>query len=611
MRKLPGRQRPHPVIPAAGGCNRRLVLKALALGGAGLHLGPWPDVAAATTATAATKGSGSSPAELTGTDFDLVIGAEPLNLTGRPRTGILVNGSLPAPLLRWREGDTVTLRVRNTLDEPTSIHWHGVILPAAMDGVPGLSFAGIAPGDTYVYRFQVRQSGTYWYHSHSRMQEQQGLYGPIVIEPREPAPATADRDHVIVLSDWTDTDPHHVLALLRKESDYYNFNQRTVGDFLRDVQRDGLRATLAERRMWADMRMNPTDLSDVSAAGYAYLLNGRTAAGNWTGLCKPGERVRLRFINAAAMTIFDVRIPGLAMTVVAADGQPVEPVVVDEFRIGNAETYDVIVEPGGAGAYTVFAETADRTGFARGTLTADPVALPAAAVPPLATRPVLTMADMGHGPAPGAVPDAAGAGAHAHHAGHAVGAGPAVAITHAPTEYGPGVDMRVDRPSAALDDPGVGLRNNGRRVLTYADLRSTFADPDGREPSRTIELHLTGHMERYMWSFNGVKFSAAGLIPLEYGERVRFLIVNDTMMEHPVHLHGMWSDLEAEDGRFQVRKHTIRVRPGQVLRYRVSADALGRWAYHCHLAFHMDAGMFRVVSVDVPGASAIGEHPDG
>lgn len=599
MRKPTGRQRPPSIIPAVAGCDRRLILKALALGGAGLRFGAWP-------VPAAGQATPPSLPELSGTDFDLVISEDPLNITGRPRTGILVNGSLPAPLLRWREGDTVTLRVRNATDEPTSIHWHGVILPAAMDGVPGLSFAGIEPGETFTYRFPVHQSGTYWYHSHSRMQEQRGLYGPIVIEPRGVEPVVADRDYVVVLSDWTDTDPHHVLALLRKESDYFNFHQRTVGDFLRDVERDGFAPTMAERRMWADMRMNPTDLSDVSAEGYSYLMNGRTAAGNWTGLFRPGERVRLRFINAAAMTLFDVRIPGLPMTVVAADGQPVEPVAVDEFRIGNAETFDVIVAPATATAFTLFAQTVDRTGFVRGTLTADPVAMPAAAVPAPDPRPILTMADMGHGP----VAATAGHDEHAHHQGHGA-ADPAIAITHAPTEYGPGVDMRADHPSPALDDPGVGLRGNGRRVLTYADLRSHFPDPDGREPSRTIELHLTGHMDRYMWSFNGVKFSAAGLIQLEYGERVRFLIVNDTMMEHPVHLHGMWSDLESEDGRFQVRKHTVRVRPGQVLRYRVSADALGRWAYHCHLAFHMDTGMFRVVQVDVPGTAPDGGHQHG
>lgn len=598
MRKPPGRPRPRSIIPAAAGCDRRRVLKALALGGAGLRLGGWHLPAAATPAA-------RYPGELSGTDFELVISRDALNITGRPRTGILVNGSLPAPLLRWREGDTVTLRVRNVTDETTSIHWHGMILPAAMDGVPGLSFAGIAPGETFTYRFPVQQSGTYWYHSHSRMQEQLGLYGPIVIEPRHPDPVAADRDYVVVLSDWTDADPHHVLALLRKESDYYNFKQRTVGDFLDDVQRDGLGPTMAERRMWAEMLMNPTDLADVSAATYTFLMNGRNPGGNWTGLFQPGERVRLRFVNAAAMTLFDVRIPGLGMTVVAADGQPVEPVTVDEFRIGNAETYDVIVSPPAAGAYTIFAQTVDRSGFARGTLTSDPVARPAAAVPAPDPRPVLTMADMGHAP----MAAATGHEAHAGHQGHGA-AGPAIAITHAPAEYGPAVDMRADNPSHALDDPGVGLRGNGRRVLTYADLRSTFADPDGREPTRTVELHLTGHMDRYIWSFNGVKFSAAGHVRLEYGERVRFLIVNDTMMEHPVHLHGMWSDLESEDGRFQVRKHTIRVRPGQVLAYRVSADALGRWAYHCHLAFHMDAGMFRVVSVDVPGA-ADGGHEHG
>lgn len=568
-------------MQSAPDAGRRRFVQGVVLGATALAAGWRPARAAGPAAV------------LTGTDFDLRIGAVPVNITGRERQAIVVNGSLPAPTLRWREGDTVTLRVTNTLDETTSIHWHGILVPAGMDGVPGLSFPGIGPGETFVYRFPVVQSGTYWYHSHSGLQEQLGLYGALVIEPREPDPVAADREHVIMLSDWTDEQPHRVLAHLKKQPDYYNFRQRTVGDFFRDVRRDGFRATVADRVLWGGMLMNPTDLADVSGYTYTYLMNGEAPAGNWTALFRPGERVRLRFINAAAMTLFDVRIPGLQMTVVAADGQPVRPVTVDEFRIGNAESYDVLVTPVDDRAYTIFAQSMDRTGFARGTLAPRPGL--AADVPATDARVLLTMADMGHG----------ADGAHAGHAMPAGGGAPAP-VQHAPTEFGPGVDMRATNPSPRLDDPGVGLRDNGRRVLTYADLASVQPDPDGREPARTIELHLTGNMERYTWSFNGQKMSEAGPIRLRLGERVRFLLVNDTMMDHPIHLHGMWSDLEDEEGRYKVRKHTLVVKAGHQLSYRVTADAPGAWAYHCHLALHMDTGMFRTVIVS--DAAAAPEH---
>jgi CopA family copper-resistance protein len=473
-----------------------------------------------------------------------------------------------------------------------------------MDGVPGLSFPGIAPGETFSYRFPVKQNGTYWYHSHSGMQEQLGLYGALVIEPREAESVVADRDHVVILSDWTDENPYRVFSNLKKQPDYYNFHQRTVADFFRDVRRSGLGATLADRRLWADMRMNPADLADVSGYAYTYLMNGEAPAGNWTGLFRPGERVRLRFINAGMMTMFDVRIPGLRMTIVAADGQPVEPVTVDEFRIGNAECYDVLVTPDGNQAYTIFAQSMDRTGFARGTLAPDMGM--SAAVPAPDARVLLTMADMGHGQSGD---DMAG------HEGHAMPAAgdAAPALQHAATEFGPGVDMRATSPSSRLDDPGIGLRDNGRRVLTYADLTSRGPDPDGREPLRTIELHLTGNMERYIWSFNGLKMSEAGPIRLTLGERVRFVLVNDTMMDHPIHLHGMWSDLEDEEGRFKVRKHTLIVQAGHRLSYRVTADAPGSWAYHCHLLLHMVSGMFRTVIVaDVaPDGASAQEHDHG
>ena len=608
--------------------SRRTFVKGLAVGGAAAGLGLWRAPAFA---------QGNPPVAwtaLSGTDFDLRIGETPMNFTGNPRVAFTVNGSVPAPMLRWKEGDTVTLRVANTLDEDASIHWHGILLPANMDGVPGLSFRGIRPGETYVYRFKVRQGGTYWYHSHSGFQEQRGLYGPLVIEPLQPEPFKYEREHVVMLTDWTDESPERVFAKLKKQSDYYNRNQRTVGDFLRDVRTNGLRATLADRKMWGEMRMNPTDLADVSGYTYTYLLNGTAPAGNWTGIFKPGERVRLRFINGSAMSYFDVRIPGLKLTVVAADGQYVHPVTVDEFRIATAETFDVIVEPSGHDAFTIFAQSNDRTGFAAGTLAVRDGLR--AEIPELDPRPMLTMADMGHGgmghemgamgneapaapaqkPAdphaghtmpPVAVPGNPPAGQAASqkpappdpHAGHDMSTMTGGVQQHPDSESGnPLVDMQTMTPTSRLDDPGIGLRDNGRRVLTYADLRSLFDDPDGREPGRTIELHLTGHMERFAWSFNGIKFSDAEPLRLTYGERLRIVLVNDTMMTHPIHLHGMWSDIEDDKGQFLVRKHTVDMPPGTKRSYRVTADALGRWAYHCHLLFHMEAGMFREVRVE-------------
>ncbi len=581
---------------------------------------------------------GDRPRVLAGSEFDLAIARSSVEIGGRSRRATTVNGTLPGPVLRWREGDTVTLRVANRMDEASSIHWHGIVLPSNMDGVPGLSFDGIAPGSSYTYRFKVRQHGTYWYHSHSSLQEQTGVYGPLIIDPAQPEARRCERDYVVMLSDWSDEDPRRIKSRLKKQSNYYNFHQRTLVDLFRDARRDGWRATLADRRMWSAMRMSPTDLSDVGGYTYTYLVNGAAPDDNWTGLFNPGERVRLRFINASAMSYFDVRIPGLRMTVVAADGQDVEPVAVDEFRIAVAETYDVVVEPGSAEAYTIFAQSMDRSGYARATLARrEGLAAP---VPALDPRPLLTMTDMGmdhgamagmssdamqgmdhgamagmssdamqgmdHGAMAGMSPDAMQGMDHGAMAGmspdamqgmdHSAMAG---MIQHPATERGnPLVDAQAMAPTARLDDPGVGLRDNGRRVLTYADLRSTFPDPDGRSPMRSIELHLTGHMEKFAWSFNGLKFSDAGPIRLRYGERVRLVLVNDTMMAHPIHLHGMWSDLEDEAGRFQVRKHTIDMPPGTRRSYRVTADALGRWAYHCHLLFHMETGMFREVVVE-------------
>jgi CopA family copper-resistance protein len=654
--------RPEPA--RATHLSRRRFVQGLAAGTAAASFGVMRGAAWAQTSPRA------DATVLAGTEFDLRIGETRVNVTGRSRSAVTINGSVPGPTLRWRQGDTVTLRVTNTLDEDTSIHWHGILLPANMDGVPGLSFHGIRAGDTFSYRFKVRQNGTYWYHSHSEFQEQLGMYAPIVIEPREPEPFEYDREHTVVLSDWTDENPSRLFAKLKKESDYYNFRQRTVADLIRDVRERGLRATLAERRMWGQMRMSDRDLADVTGYTYTYLMNGQAPAANWTGLFQPGERVRLRFVNAAAMTYFDVRIPGMKMTVVAADGQHVEPVAVEEFRIAVAETFDVLVEPSGQDAFTIFAQAMDRTGYAAGTLAVRNGLR--ADVPALDPRPSLTMADMGHGgmghdmsamahdmsamgtapantgapqasdphaghtmppaapasspPGQAAPPPTSAADPHAGHgmpapkpatdphaghtmpaqqpapdphAGHDMSAMGGSMQAHPDSEEGnPLVDMQTMTPTSKLDDPGIGLRDNGRRVLTYADLKSAFPDPDGREPSRTIELHLTGHMAKFVWSFDGVKASSADPIRLVYGERVRLVLVNDTMMTHPIHLHGMWSDVEDDQGQFHLRKHVVDMPPGSRRSFRVTADALGRWAFHCHLLYHMAAGMFREVRVE-------------
>jgi len=527
-----------------------------------------------------------SAAVLSGTEFNLEIGESIVNFTGNPRIATTVNGSLPAPTLRWREGDTVTIRVRNRLRETTSIHWHGIILPYQMDGVPGISFAGIPPGATFTYRFKVQQSGTYWYHSHSGMQEATGVYGAIIIDPLDSDPIQADREYVVQLSDWTDEDPMRVLAKLKMQGDYYNYSQPTAVDFFRDASQMGLKAALDKRKMWNEMRMSPTDLADLSANVLTYLMNGTTPAGNWTGLFRPGECVRLRFINGAANTFYDVRIPGLQLTVVQADGVNVEPVTVEEFRFGPGETYDVLVQPKDD-AYTVFAQAMDRTGCARGTLaTRTGLEAPVPALDPVEW---LTMADM-----MGAM--GTGGMAGMNHGAMPV-AGASTLVHHARTEYGPSIDMRVDTPRTNLDDPGIGLRNNGRRVLTLADLHTVGGPMDPRGAEREIELHLTGNMERYAWSFDGVEYGRSTPIHFGYGERVRVILHNDTMMTHPMHLHGMWSELEAPDGQFQARRHTIPVQPAQRISFLVTADALGRWAWHCHLMLHMDAGMFREVVV--------------
>lgn len=594
---------------------RREFLHGLAAGGVLLGLAPWSNLLAATSSSTANQ-------ILSGTEFDLTIAKTLVNFTGKPRMATTVNGTIPGPTLRWREGETVTIRVTNKLQEYSSIHWHGILLPYQMDGVPGLSFKGIAPGETFTYQFKVRQAGTYWYHSHSSFQEQEGMFGAIVIEPAAGESIAAERDYVVALSDWTDDTPMRILKNLKMQSGYYNFNQPTAMDFFKDVSQLGWSAAVDKRRMWNQMRMSPTDLADVSSYTYTYLMNGSILDGNWTGLFKPGERVRLRLINSSAMTFFDVRIPGLKMTVIQADGQNVEPITVDEIRLGVAETYDVLVTPKDD-AYTIFAQSMDRTGYARGTL-ARQVGL-TAAVPELDKPEPLSMGDMmgDMGSMSGmdmssmtGMGDMSGMGHSGHDmsnmegmdmsgmdmAGMAGMSGMAATekpapVRHAKTEYGPSVDARVDSPRTNLDDPGIGLRDNGRRVLSYADLNSLDGVMDTRKAEHEIELHLTGNMERYTWSFDGLEFGKSTPVHFPQGKRIRVVLVNDTMMSHPMHLHGMWSELESPEGDAQVRKHTIIVQPAQRVSFLVTADAPGRWAWHCHLLFHMDAGMFREVVV--------------
>ena len=572
--------------------------------------------------------SAATPApELRGNRLQLSIGYQPVNFTGRDSIATTVNQSLPAPTLRVREGDHLHIAVHNALAADTSIHWHGIILPSNMDGVPGLSFAGIRPGETFHYHFPLQQNGTYWYHAHSGHQEQTGVYGALIIDPLAPEPFRYDRDYVVLLSDWSDEDPEVVFAKLKKLSHYYNRNERTVGDVWREIRSQGVAQTWNERAMWNRMRMSDRDISDVTGYTYTFLMNGQTPDRGWTGLFRPGETVRLRFINAGAMTFFDVRIPGLKMTVVAADGQYIQPVEVDEFRIGNAETYDVLVTPDD-GAYTIFAQAIDRSGYARGTLTSD--ASQPALIPDFDPLPVLTHADMGMGHDAHAGHDTAGATtghdahqtggaktatdhathAHHHHHHHMHGHGghgiaPAGKGSTAPLKTLENidpvqVDMMAASPQYRLDDPGIGLRHHmhryGRRVLTYADLRNLNPTPDPRDPTREIQLHLTGNMYRYLWSIDGVPYEYAAPLQLRYGERVRITLVNNTMMNHPFHLHGLWSDLETGDGAYIPRKHTVIVQPGAKISYLVTADAYGRWAYHCHLMYHMMM-MFREVQV--------------
>jgi len=580
----------------------------------------WPSWAQPVSHGVAKKGSGT----LTGNSIDLTIAGTEFRIDGRSGHAISINGSIPAPLLRLREGENVRLSVTNHLNEDTSIHWHGLIVPFQMDGVPGVSFPGIKPHSTFTYEFPLKQAGTYWYHSHSGLQEQLGHYGPIIIDPAGDDPVAYDREHIIVLSDWSFMHPHTIFTRLKQEGGFFNRQKLTLSDRL-SGKADSL--TAEEREMFSRMRMDPTDISDVTEAAYRFLINGHTQQENWTGLFTKGERVRLRIINAAAQTTFNLRIPGLPMTVVATDGMEVRPVEVDEFQIGNAETYDVIVEPSDQ-AYSFVAETIDRSGMAVATLA--PRTGMRAAVPPLRERPTLGMRDMGMAHSSG---HDAGASADAgSHAGHGAVASPDVdhatmdhaAMGHsmAPTGHaaapdsaghadmdmrdkskvafpvGPGVDMLAPMPMDRVGDPGVGLDDVGHRVLTYRDLMSLRPRPDQREPTRMIEIHLTGNMERFMWSLDGQQLSEN---PEPYrfarNERVRMRLVNDTMMTHPMHLHGHFFEIVNGHGPRQPLKHTVRVLPGGYVDLDLTADAPGDWAFHCHLLYHMHAGMMRIVKV--------------
>lgn len=539
-------------------------------------------------------GKGSPTEILEGTEFHLTIEETVVNVTGKPVIATTVNGMLPGPTLKWKEGDTVTIHVTNNLPVSSSIHWHGIILPFQMDGVPDISYKGIDPGETFTYRFQVNQSGTFWYHSHTAFQEQSGLHGALVIEPKEPEPFIYDCDYVVSLFDWSDAKPESLYRKLKIHSDYYNFNQRTAGDFFEEVKAKGFAEAFSARKMWNEMRMSDRDLSDITGYDYTFLINGMTPDQDWTALFKHGEKVRLRFINQSAMTIFDVRIPGLKLSIVAADGNPVQPVAVDEFRIAVAEVYDVIVEPDEK-AYCIFAQSIDRSGYAAGTLA---MQSDAKAVRPQMDPPQpLTMADMGMGG--GMNMDGMDHGTmKMDHSGMkmAMPDRPEIPITKLPIKWDVGTTMRAMDPRYRLDDPGSGLRNNGRKVLTYADLRNFYSTASDPLPDREIVLHLTGNMERYMWSINGIKYADSLPLKFYYGERLRITFINDTMMNHPMHLHGLWSDLETGDDERLVRKHTVLVQPGSKISYRVSVNAKGAWAYHCHMLYHM-LGMFRKVEV--------------
>ncbi len=556
--------------------------------------------------------------EVSGSSIDLTIGEGPRLVQGRRGHAIAVNGSVPGPLVRLREGQGVRLNVTNTLDTDSSIHWHGLLVPFQFDGVPGVSFPGIKPGQTFTYDLPaLRQSGTYWWHSHSDLQEQAGHYGPIIVEPAGADPVQADRDYVLLLSEFTPMHPHTIMEKLKKGEGYFNYQQRTWTD---DYRLSG-----EERRMWAEMRMMPTDILDVTGATYTYLANGHGPEEGLEFLFNRGERVRLRVINGSAMTFFNVRIPGVKFWVVAADGQNVKPVEVEEFQIGTAETYDLLVETTGE-AHTIVAESMDRSGMAVATLASRPGAR--AAVPALRDPPLLTMAAMGmSGMDHGGGGDMAGMDHGAMDHEGASKANPAktaapegmgamdmggmnmrdTSLLPPDVKVGPGIDMVSMNPVDRMGDPGIGLDKVPHKVLTYDDLVALEQNDDLRRPSRKMEIHLTGNMERYMWSFDGKKFSAVSDEPIRfaYNERVRVKLVNDTMMAHPIHLHGHFFELvNGAAADRQPQKHTVIVQPGGSATFDLTADEAGDWAFHCHLLVHMHMGMFQIVTVAQPGAGA-------
>ncbi|MGN7999132.1 copper resistance system multicopper oxidase [Sphingomonas sp. 22176] len=590
--------------------DRRQLLRGAGLAGGGIAL----SACLPAWAQRVSAGIAKPLPTLAGDDITLKIAHQMLQVDGRASHAIGINGSVPAPLIRLREGQKARLHVVNELDEETSLHWHGLLVPFQMDGVPGLSFPGIPARSTFTYEFPVVQSGTYWYHSHSGLQEQEGLYGPILIDPRDPDPVPFDREHVVLLSDHSFLHPHQLFDRLKKEPGYFNRQRQTLAGLLA-----GKDQPLQARLRWGGMRMDPADIADVTGSTYTYLVNGHGPADNWTALFRPGERVRLRIINASAMTTFNVRIPGLPMTIVAADGLNVRPVEIDEFQFGPAETYDAIVTPPDLRAYTLVGESIDRSGMARATLA--PREGMTADVPPLRPRPLATMKDMGMG----GMDHGAMAGMDHSKMNHGTAgampegmdmAGPEEApmdmgtmkmrdFSHAPeVRKGPGVQTISPMPVDRTGDPGQGLENVGHRVLTYRDLVALDRNPDTRAPEREIRLHLTGNMERYMWGFDGEKLSEnPAPIPLRHGERVRVTLINDTMMGHPIHLHGHFFELVTGKGAYAPRKHTVLVQPGGMVRWDVTGEE-GDWAFHCHMLYHMHAGMMRVVQVRKPEGAA-------
>ena len=584
--------------------DRRTLIRTAAMAGGGFALaGALP-----AWARSGTPGLAAALATVSGEEIALSIGHAVLPVGGRQGHAIGINGTSPGPIIRLKEGQNVRLAVTNTLAEESSIHWHGLLVPFQMDGVPGISFPGIKAGQTYIYDFPVRQSGTYWYHSHSGMQEAMGLYGAIIIDPAGPDPVAATREHVILLADWSFLHPHTILRKLKAQGGYFTMQKQTLSGLI-----EGQDQSAAERRMWSGMRMDPTDISDVTGSTYHYLVNGHDSGANWTGLFTPGERVRLRIINASAMTNFNVRLPGLPMTVVAADGQHVQPVETDEFQIGIAETYDVIVEPREDRAYGFIAEAIDRSGQVRATLA--PRMGMIAPIPVLRERPLLTMKDMGMGEM-----DMSGGGdmkgmdmsggemagmdhtAMSHDMGAMKMRDPDVAPQ---VKLGPGVATLSPMPMDRTGERPTGLEQVDHRVLTYKDLKSLAPNPNARKPAREIDIHLTANMERYMWSFDGEKFSdRTEPIAFRHMERVRVNLINDTMMPHPIHLHGHFFEVVTGNPGYHPLKHTVNVLPGGKVSFDLTADGLGDWAFHCHMLLHMHAGMFRVVTVRQEEAGA-------